>query len=320
MGAIPYYYDIIGDDLRNFCFIEKLFKHQKECVADTFWALANQPPPRYKYRLPVLVGQIQNKMRYIDVSKCNFLIAGRTRSGKSAGLGTMILSMLLYCHPQYLKLICLDVKRTSFKDLKDKDSIHGIATVGTDAAQIMDILNALWQEMERRYITLEAPGAPSKSYELNARAYRARKKEMIMPHIVVVFDEFGDFFDGLKGEEKQKAIHLVGSIARKGIACGIHLIFATQSPYKEYLKGSIAANMQYRLSYALSRASVVPLILDKKKTDNDPSPLDLQNGGWFVFKEKSDRELGRSFETTWKCLRNASINLKKAGFDYSFRF
>ena len=84
-----------------------------------------------------------------------------------------------------------------------------------------------------------------------------------IPYIVIVIDELADlmFIAASSVEE------YIQRLAQKARAAGIHLIMATQRPSTDVIKGTIKANMQTRIAFAVNSQVDSMTILDRAGAD-----------------------------------------------------
>lgn len=198
-----------------------------------------------KMLLPIAVGlDVSGKKIYADITEMpHCLIAGTTQSGKSVSLNTIILSLLYHFSPDYLKFVLVDPKQV---ELSTYEGIPHLAMpVITEFDDFKGTLTWLVNEMNRRY-TVMSQYNKRKLVELN-RTLKERN-EPIVPYIVFIMDEFGDWIlDG--GAEVSDKIQKLGQKAR---AAGIHMILAAQRPSNDVVKGNIKANCDTRFAFKTS--------------------------------------------------------------------
>ena len=101
--------------------------------------------------LPMAIGKDVNGFPYVtDLTKTpHLLVAGTTGSGKSVGVNTMLVSMLLRHSPETLRLILVDPKMLEFEMYNNIP--HLLHPVVTDPTQASGILQWACVEMDRRY-------------------------------------------------------------------------------------------------------------------------------------------------------------------------
>jgi S-DNA-T family DNA segregation ATPase FtsK/SpoIIIE len=214
----------------------------------------------------------------IDLAKMpHLLIAGTTGSGKSVAINTMLISMLYKSTPEQVRLLLIDPKMLELSIYEDIP--HLLTPVITDMKQAANSLRWCITEMEHRYLLmskLKVRGiaaynekiqiALDKGKPLQDPLFDSSKSEdakaealNILPHIVVVVDEFADMMM-VVGKTVED---LIARIAQKARAAGIHLILATQRPSVDVITGLIKANIPTRISFQVSTKIDSRSILDQ---------------------------------------------------------
>ena len=225
-----------------------------------------------KYKIPLALGvDIGGNPMYFDLAKMpHVLIAGRTGSGKSVFVQSIIMSVLYHFTPDKCKLMIIDPKGVDFGFWDDiPHLITPIIKLDPNAA-----VNALkWsvQEMEVRYKRLLDFGVQNiEAYNEAVSAKRAAGEVVTkqvavgtdpetgelefetqevdlsdMPYIVIVIDEVAD----LMGVARKDVEACVQRLAQKARAAGIHLVMATQRPDATTITGVIKANFPTRISF-----------------------------------------------------------------------
>ena len=198
-----------------------------------------------KCKIPVVVGKDNYGVAMIcDIAEMpHCLIAGTTKSGKSVCLNTFILSLLYHFSPKDLRLVLMDPKRIELSPYEEIP--HLAMPVITDKEDFPAALGWVYEEMERRYKIFEMYGDHDFD-ELNKHLVEDKKQKL--PYIVMIIDEFGDWFSGASVEVEE----MTQKIAAKARAAGIHVILATQRPSKDVIKGSIKANFDTRIAFKVS--------------------------------------------------------------------
>jgi S-DNA-T family DNA segregation ATPase FtsK/SpoIIIE len=223
-------------------------------------------------RLTMAVGKDIEGMPYVaDLAKMpHLLIAGTTGSGKSVGVNSMLVSMLMRATPEELRFIMVDPKML---ELSIYEGIpHLLLPVVTDPKKAALALRWGVEEMERRYALLAEAGVRNITgynklveKEMLDRAYpepkqlpmpgtegaageediEPRKK---LPYIVIVIDELADL---MMVAAKEVEIY-IARLAQMARAAGIHLLVATQRPSTDVLTGVIKANFPARISFQVA--------------------------------------------------------------------
>lgn len=213
----------------------------------------------------------------------HLLVAGTTGSGKSAGLNTMLISLLLKRSPAELRLILVDPKQLEFSIYRDLP--HLITPVITDVAEKTPIaLNWCVDEMERRFKLMSLLNV-RKLAEYNDLIKKAKAQgrsipdplwtaEMgpvpqplePLPWIVVVVEEFADLMaqSGRRKDKENTPESLIARLSAKSRAAGIHLVLVTQTPRSEVVTGMIKANFPSRVAFTVQNRIDSTIVLDEK--------------------------------------------------------
>ena len=232
----------------------------------------NQVFVESKYKIPLALGvDIGGNPMYFDLAKMpHMLIAGRTGSGKSVFVQSIITSIVYHFTPDKCKLMIIDPKGVDFGFW---DEIPHLITpiVKLDPAAAVNALKWAVREMEERYKQLQVLNARNiESYNEIAAQKRAAGEKLTkqvavgtdeetgellfetqeidlsdMSYIVIIIDEVADLMSLARKEVEA----CVQRIAQKARAAGIHLVMATQRPDATTITGVIKANFPTRVSF-----------------------------------------------------------------------
>jgi S-DNA-T family DNA segregation ATPase FtsK/SpoIIIE len=239
--------------------------------------------------LPVAFGRtITNEVFVADLAKMpHLLMAGATGQGKSVGLNVILASLLYKRHPSQLKFVLVDPKKVELS-IFNKIERHFLAklpdteeAIITDTKKVVNTLNSLCMEMDRRYDLLKDAGCRNlKEYNRKfvERRLSPKKGHRFMPFIVLVIDELADLMM-TAGKEVETPIARLAQLAR---AIGIHLIVATQRPSVNVITGIIKANFPCRISFKVTSKIDSRTILDTGGADQ------LVGQGDMLFSAGSD--------------------------------
>jgi S-DNA-T family DNA segregation ATPase FtsK/SpoIIIE len=224
--------------------------------------------------LPIAFGRtITNEVFVADLAKMpHLLMAGATGQGKSVGLNVILASLLYKRHPAQLKFVLVDPKKVELS-IFNKIERHYLAklpdtdeAIITDTKKVVNTLNSLCMEMDRRYDLLKEAGCRNLK-EYNAkfieRRLNPKKGHRFLPFIVLVIDELADLMM-TAGKEVETPIARLAQLAR---AIGIHLIVATQRPSVNVITGIIKANFPCRISFKVTSKIDSRTILDTGGAD-----------------------------------------------------
>jgi len=236
--------------------------------------LGSEKFARTEMDLPVAFGRtITNEVFVADLAKMpHLLMAGATGQGKSVGLNVILASLLYKRHPAQLKFVLVDPKKVELS-IFNKIERHFLAklpdtdeAIITDTKKVVNTLNSLCMEMDRRYDLLKEAGCRNlKEYNLKfvERRLNPKKGHRFLPFIVLVIDELADLMM-TAGKEVETPIARLAQLAR---AIGIHLIVATQRPSVNVITGIIKANFPCRISFKVTSKIDSRTILDTGGAD-----------------------------------------------------
>ena len=222
--------------------------------------------------IPIYLGKdVSGAPLAVDLAKMpHLLIAGRTGTGKSVCLNTLILSMLLSRTPEDVKLLMIDPKMVELSPYKTLP--HLMHPVITDMKKAEAVLAWAVDKMEERYDLLARCGvrhltdfnALSRQEKLDKLGLSELHEEadeltQKMPYIVIVADEMADL---MMTNGKEVESHII-RLAQKSRAVGIHLVLATQKPTVDVITGLIKSNLPARISFQVASKSDSRVVLDE---------------------------------------------------------
>jgi S-DNA-T family DNA segregation ATPase FtsK/SpoIIIE len=228
-----------------------------------------------KMKIPIYLGKdvAGNPMVADLASLPHLLIAGRTGTGKSVCLNTLIMSMLMTRRPDELRMLLIDPKMVELSCYKTLP--HLMHPVVTDMKKAEAILAWAVEKMEERYSLLARAGVRHISAynqlgeeELMDRLQPADDEErknipQSLPYIVIVADEMADL---MMTAAKEVETHII-RLAQKSRAVGIHLVLATQKPTVDVITGLIKSNLPARIAFQVASRTDSRVVLDEMGAD-----------------------------------------------------
>lgn len=225
-----------------------------------------------KMRLPLYLGKdVSGRPMVVDLTKMpHLLIAGRTGTGKSVCLNTLILSLLMTRRPDQVKMLMIDPKMVELSPYMRVP--HLMNPVITDMKKAEAVLGWAVDKMEERYELLARCGVR------HLDSYNQLGKEEVldrmgidpdspaaddvpeqMPYIVIIADEMADM---MMTSGKEVEGHII-RLAQKSRAVGIHLVLATQKPTVDVITGLIKSNLPARVSFQVASRTDSRVVLDE---------------------------------------------------------
>jgi len=236
------------------------------------------------------VGRIQT-MRLGTGTAQHVLVAGKTGSGKSSLLHTLITSAALQYGPDELRFVLMDFKKGvefqvyahSAMPQADIIGIESRREFGLSALEYLDRVMTIRGEMFRECGVQDVPN------------WCKVKPNVAMPRVLVVIDEFQEMFvedDKLA----QKSAMLLDRIVRQGRSFGIHMILASQTLGGSYsLPRTTLAQMAVRIALQCDGADAM-LILG----EDNMAASRLRHSGQAIYNDAGGRiESNQPFQVAY---------------------
>lgn len=226
-------------------------------------------------KIPIYLGKdVAGNPMVVDMASLpHLLIAGRTGTGKSVCLNSIIVSMLMTRRPDEVRMLMIDPKMVELTPYKSLP--HLMHPVVTDMRKAEAILAWAVEKMEERYALLAKVGVRHLTQynqlgreEILKRIDPPGPEEAAaipttMPFIVMIADEIADMMMTAGKEIEQHIIRL----AQKSRAVGIHLILATQKPTVDVITGLIKSNLPARIAFQVASRTDSRVVLDECGAD-----------------------------------------------------
>jgi S-DNA-T family DNA segregation ATPase FtsK/SpoIIIE len=228
-----------------------------------------------RMKIPIYLGKdVAGNPLTIDLTSLpHLLIAGRTGTGKSVCLNSIIVSILMSRGPDEVRMLMIDPKMVELNGYSKLP--HLMHPVVTDMRKAEAILAWAVDKMEERYQLLSRAGVRHVTVynqlgeeELRERIQPESEEHWKqiprqLPFIVIVADELADLMMTSGKEVEQHIIRL----AQKSRAVGIHLILATQKPTVDVITGLIKSNLPARIAFQVASRTDSRVVLDEMGAD-----------------------------------------------------
>lgn len=228
-----------------------------------------------RMKIPIYLGKdVSGRPLTVDLTTLpHLLIAGRTGTGKSVCLNSIIVSILMSRGPDEVRMLMIDPKMVELSGYRKLP--HLMHPVVTDMKKAEAILAWGVDKMEERYQLLARAGVRHVTVfnQLSDEELRDRIKPRsdaeweeiprTLPFIVIVADEIADLMMTAGKDVEQHIIRL----AQKSRAVGIHLILATQKPTVDVITGLIKSNLPARIAFQVASRTDSRVVLDENGAD-----------------------------------------------------
>jgi hypothetical protein len=235
-------------------------------------------------------GRVQSMKLGIGTAQ-HVLIAGKTGSGKSSLLHTMITSAAMKYSPDQLRLVLLDFKKGVEFQVYSESELPHADIIGIESKREFGV--STLEYVDR---IMHARGEAFREWGVQDLPSLARKKpDVAMPRILIVIDEFQELFvedDKLS----QQASMLMDRIVRQGRSFGIHLVLASQTLGGAYsLPRTTLAQMAVRIALQCDSSDAM-LILSEDNTAAER----LRHSGQAIYNESGGRiESNQGFQVAY---------------------
>ncbi|MFO0866896.1 MAG: FtsK/SpoIIIE domain-containing protein [Gemmataceae bacterium] len=237
-----------------------------------FDTIAPAPAERWiessQHGLRVPLGKIgAGRPQHLDLghgTQQHVLVAGKTGSGKSTLLHVLIMQLGLRYSPSEVELYLIDFKKgVEFKTYASHALPHArVVAVESEREFGISVLQSLDAELTRRGERFREAGVN----DLPAFRGCSTGAEVRMPRIVLVVDEFQEFFVEDDKLSQESAL-LLDRLVRQGRAFGMHVVLGSQTLGGAYgLARATLDQMAIRIALPCSEADA-HLILSRENTE-----------------------------------------------------
>ncbi len=268
-SSLPLELDIAPGDERLIPMLTRIGRHAKtaarvevpfDAIApkpDVFWSLSSAR----NLRVPVGRAGATRLQQFLlgEGTSQHALIAGKTGSGKSTLLHAIITGLATWYSPDEVELWLVDFKKgVEFKTYAEHALPHARAVaIESDREFGLSVLEGLDGELSRRGELFRDAGVQ------DIASFRAARPEVRMPRILLVIDEFQEFF--LDDDRvSQGASMLLDRLVRQGRAFGMHALLGSQTLGGAYsLARSTMGQMGVRIALQCSEADSQLILSDE---------------------------------------------------------
>jgi S-DNA-T family DNA segregation ATPase FtsK/SpoIIIE len=219
------------------------------------------------------------------------LIAGKTGSGKSTLLNALITNLAIHYSPDELQFYLIDFKKgVEFKAYAEHRLPHArVIAIESEREFGMSVLERLDLELKRRGDLFRQQGVQ------DVKGFRNAQPKSVMPRILLVIDEFQEFFT-TDDKIAHDAALLLDRLVRQGRAFGIHVLLGSQTLAGAYsLARSTIGQMAVRIALQCSESDA-HLILSE---DNTAARL-LSRPGEAIYNDANGLfEGNHPFQVVW---------------------
>jgi len=254
----------IPKEMRQMIFLEKLLESKEFKNSEA--------------TLPIILGTdtLGNVMTGDLRRMPHLLISGRTGTGKSVFMQSIVTSLIQRFTPDECRLLLIDPKGIDF-DAWDKEPHLITPVIQSDTVAAINALNWVVCEIKHRFDQFQALKVRGMGeYNKVAAKKRAKGQKVTyktavgtdaktgktlyeeqnmdlsdMPYIIVVIDEIADLIFA----DREKVEMYIQKIAQLSRLAGIHMIMATQRSSSDVITGVIKANFPSRMSFQMRSAA-----------------------------------------------------------------
>jgi hypothetical protein len=219
------------------------------------------------------------------------LVAGKTGSGKSTMLHALIVNLALQYSPDEVELYLIDFKKgVEFKVYAALGLPHAkVVAIESEREFGLSVLTRLDAELRARGERYRLAGVQ------NVTDFREARPNEVIPRILLVVDEFQEFFTE-DDRIAQEAAQLLDRLVRQGRAFGMHVLLGSQTLGGAFsLARSTIDQMAVRIALQCSEADAQLILSD----DNSAARL-LSRPGEAIYNDANGLVEGNHpFQVVW---------------------
>ncbi len=233
------------------------------------------------------------KLQYLDLGKGtaqHALVVGKTGSGKTTLLHLLITNLALFYSPDELELYLVDFKTVGFTPYAAHALPHArVVAIQSEREFGLSVLQRLDVELERRKNIFSKAGVQ------DIAQYRGSQSGARMPRILLLVDEFQEFFT-YDDKVAQEATLLLDRLVRQGRAFGMHVMLGSQTLAGAYtLARTTIGQMAVRIALQCEESDS-RLVL----SDDNPAARLLSRPGEAIYNAANGLVEGNNpFQCSW---------------------
>lgn len=216
------------------------------------------------------------------------LVVGRTGSGKSRLLQAMITNLALTYSPDELVFYLIDFKKVGFAAFAEHHLAHAeVISTETEREFALSVLEKLDTELEARKKIFGTAQ--------DIATFRSLNPTVRMPRILLVVDEFQEFFTQDDRIFRDAALYL-DRLVRQGRGFGIHIILGSQTLRGQYtLPDATRGQMAIRIALQSDEDDSRKIL-----SDDNPGARLLTRPGEAIYNDQNGLLSGNNdFQTAW---------------------
>lgn len=234
------------------------------------------------------------KLQYLALgrgTRQHGLIAGKTGSGKSTLFHVLITNLALWYSPDEVEFYLVDFKKgVEFKCYATHRLPHArVIAIESDRDFALSVLQRVDEELRHRGDLFRQRGVQ------DLPAYRRLAPDQPLPRVLLLIDEFQEFF--VEDDRiAQTAALLLDRIVRQGRAFGIHVLLGSQTLGGAYtLARSTMGQMVVRIALQCNEADALLIM-----SEDNPTPRLLSRPGEAIYNDEGGALQANSpFQVVW---------------------
>lgn len=231
------------------------------------------------------------------------LVAGKTGSGKSSLLHTLITSAALKYAPDQLRMVLLDFKKGVEFQIYAQNQLPHAEIIGIESRREFGLsaLEYLDRVMQRRGEFFRQAGVQ------DIPSWTRVKPDQKMPRVLVVIDEFQEMFVEDDKLAQQTAM-LLDRVVRQGRSFGIHMVLASQTLGGSYsLPRTTLAQMAVRIALQCDGADAMMIL-----GEDNLAATRLRHSGQAIYNDAGGRiESNQPFQVAFLTSQTHSEQLAR---------